>query len=113
MRKLLNISYKTHSLKLIEDWSIQTQIHRRYVKFFNSVVHSTNRVIYMCKLLVVNGSGSSVCKSLNHIRGLYNIKGHREHSIRISSIKDMFDFDEQDKINVEKHQMLIRHEVYF
>ena len=25
-----------------------------------------NPVIYMCKLLVVNGSGSSVCKSLNH-----------------------------------------------
>ena len=100
MRKLLNVSYKTHSLYLpliVEDWSMQTQIHRRYLKFFNSVVHST-RVIHMCKLLVVNGSGSSVCKSLNHIRSLYNINGNREHSIQISSIKDVFDIDEQDKI---------------
>ena len=112
VRKLLNVSYKTHSLYLpliIEDWSIQTQIHRRYVKFFNSVVHSTNRVIHMCKLLVVNGSGSSVCKSLNYryIRSIYNINGHREHSIQISSIKDMFDFDEQDKINVENIKCLL------
>ena len=49
----------------------------------------------------------SVCKSLNHIRGLYNIKGHREHSIQISSIKDMFDFDEKDKINVENIKCLL------
>ena len=92
VRKLLNVSYKTHSLYLpliIEDWSIQTQIHRRFVKFFNSVVHSTNRVIHMCKLLVVNGSG------------------HREHSIQMSSIKDMFDLDEQDKINVENIKCLL------
>ena len=61
----------------------------------------------MCKLLVVNGSGSSVCKSLNHIRSIYNINGHREHSIQISSIKDMFDFDEQDKINVENTKCLL------
>ena len=61
----------------------------------------------MCKLLVVNGSGSSVCKSLNHIRCIYSINGHREHSIHISSIKDMFDFDEQEKINVENIKCLL------
>ena len=61
----------------------------------------------MCKLLVVNGSGSGVFKSLNQIRSLYNIKGHREHSRQISSIKDMFDFDEQDKINVENIKCLL------
>ena len=61
----------------------------------------------MCKLLVVNGSGSSVCKSLSHIKSIYNINVHREHSVQISSIKDMFDFDEQDKINVENIKCLL------
>ena len=62
-------------------------------------MHSTNRIVRMCKLLVVNGNGSSVCKSLSHIRCTYNINGHREHPVQISSIKVMFDFDKQDKIN--------------
>ena len=40
VRKLLNVSYKIHSLHLpliIEDWSIQTQIHRRYVNFLTQL----------------------------------------------------------------------------
>ena len=55
----------------------------------------------------MNGSGSSVCKSLNHVRSIYNINGHREHAIQISSIKDMFDFDEQNKINVKNIKCLL------
>ena len=89
MRKLLNVSNKTHSLYLpliVEDYSIQVQIHRKFVKFFNSLVDSTNSTVRMCKLLIQNGSGSDVCKSLNYIRNQYHIHGEGEMQYKFQQL---------------------------
>ena len=61
----------------------------------------------MCKLLIQNGSGSYVCKSLNYIRNQYHIHGERGNAIQISSISDVCDIVEDDEINVENIKCLL------
>ena len=60
VRKLLNISYKTRSSNLPLLWnifSLQIQLQRRFVNFFNSMIQRLNTVVHCakCLLLIVVG----------------------------------------------------------
>ena len=70
MHKLLTIPSKTHCKLLhliVNDISVKLQIHKRFLKFFHSVISSDNEIIKMCDQLMLTGSRSTVCNTINYI----------------------------------------------
>jgi hypothetical protein len=68
VRKLLNISYTTHSkyLPLIVDViSFEQQLYKRFVKFLSNVSNCKNAIDNLCYDLLLDGSNSVSCKNLN------------------------------------------------
>ena len=70
IRRLLNIPYNTHSdlLHLIcNDLPVDCQLHKRVYKFVVSLSKSENMYNNLSLKLALNGSGSRICNSINHI----------------------------------------------
>ena len=65
IRRLLSVPPTTHSRYLhllVNDISVESQIHLRFVKFFQSVILSSNTIVKVCGELALNGSDSTICK---------------------------------------------------
>ena len=69
IRQLLGLPIKTHRKYLhvlVNDIPIDAKVHKRFLNF-DSVLKSSNPVVKLCGKLVLSGSRSTVCKSLNYI----------------------------------------------
>ena len=76
IRRLLDISPRSHGhlLHLLcGDDPVEVQIHRRFVNFMFSCYHSQNSLIALASKLVISGSRSGACNSLNYVCNMYNI----------------------------------------
>jgi hypothetical protein len=76
VRKVWRLPPRTHNslLSLIcEDEPIDVQLHRRFFKFFRCAMKSCNYNVSICARLVVEGSRSATCNSLNFICRKYNV----------------------------------------
>ena len=76
MRQLLGVPYRTHSKflhRVVNDIPVECQVHKRFLKFFESVLDSCNPVVKFCGQLALSGSNSSVSKNINYIWSIYNI----------------------------------------
>jgi hypothetical protein len=74
IRRLLMISPRSHSNLLhliVNDLPIEIQLHKRFIKFFYSILHSENPCTRICAHLALNNSNSLTGKSLNFICNLY------------------------------------------
>ena len=80
IRYIFSLPYRTHSryLHLIcNDFPIEFQLYKRFVKFFRSLCRSNNFVIVKCCSLVKEGSGSAVSNSLTRVSFLNkNVSRH-------------------------------------
>ena len=77
IRKLLSLPWTTHSVYLpllINDVNVDTQLHKRFLKFIKGIIGHDNSLINLCGKLVINGSDSKACKSLNYICHKYRIR---------------------------------------
>ena len=77
IRRLFNLPQTTHCSLLhilSDDNDIQTQLHKRVLKFVNKLCNSNNKVIQMCSKLAINGSNSDICQSINLICDNYGIR---------------------------------------
>ena len=77
IRRLLNIPYNTHSdlLHLIcTDLPVDCLLHKRVYKFVVSLSKSENMYNNLSLKLALNGSGSRICNSINHICHKYCFK---------------------------------------
>ena len=76
IRRLLDLSPRAHSRLLhllCDDAPVDIQIHRRFVKFFTSCYQSSNKLLALASKLVLNGSRSGTCNSLNYVCYTYNL----------------------------------------
>lgn len=76
LRKLLKLSNRTHSSLLpyiVDDFSIDVQLHCRFLKFFHGLINSSNVCTKVLALHALHGSQSSVCNSLNFVCTLYDV----------------------------------------
>ena len=58
---------------LVNDIPMDAQVHKRFLNFFESLIKSSNPVVKLCGQLVLSGSRTTVCKSLNYIWSKYNV----------------------------------------
>ena len=75
IRRVLGVPFNTHcSLlsMLCEDVSIDSQLHMRFLRFIRQCLFSANQCLYLCGKLVINGSCSKSCNSLNYICKRFN-----------------------------------------
>ena len=99
VRQLLNLSPLAHGAylhKIVNDLSIENQLMKRFLKFFNSIVSSDNPVVRLCGSLVVNGSNSYVCRSLNFTRLKHNINCPKESIVHIPDVLRCMRIKEND-----------------
>ena len=75
LKRLLDISVKTHSKYLyavVNDIPVEIQLHRRFVKFIRDCSYG-NSCTQLCVQLILYGSRSNACSSINHISHLYGL----------------------------------------
>ena len=75
VRKLINVSARTHSNLLyliVEDINIECQIHKRMIRFIESILTSQNPLLSRCGRLIKEGSRSNVSTNLFYIVARYN-----------------------------------------
>ena len=88
---LFFIPYNKHCdlVHLIEqDSSVRVKFHKRHLKFFNSVCKSNNCLVSMMSRIVINDSGSAVCRSVNFLRSKYDIFNYDISLSLLSKLKD-------------------------
>ena len=71
------LPYKTHSRYLphiVNDLPIEVQLHKRLLKFIATGLNSKNYALHLCSKLVIQGSNSTVCRSINDIWCKYNVR---------------------------------------
>jgi hypothetical protein len=76
IRKLLNISDRTHSRYLAyicNDIPIEIQLYKRVVVFIRNLIKSDNKIVRTCISAAISGSQSVMCKNINHISNLLSI----------------------------------------
>ena len=76
IRRLLQISNLTHNNLLnvlCDDLPVDTQLHKRFLRFAHGIFCSSNSCVNICGRVSINGSGSDFCKSLNFISYKYKI----------------------------------------
>ena len=64
-------SYKLH--QIVNDCPVEIQLHKRFLKFFRSIITSDNELVNLCGKLVLKGSGSAICDNVNYIWYKYGI----------------------------------------
>ena len=120
-RQLLNLSPRAHGVylhRIVNDLSIEDQLSKRFFKFFNGILSSNNPVVRLCGSLVVKGSNSYTCKSLNFVRVKYNVNCSKESQVyildilRFMRLKDEQDSDVTDELNISNIIDLLHIRVY-
>ena len=92
---IFSIPYNTHCnlVHLIaQDSSVRVELHKRYFKFFNNASKSNNTLVSMMSRLVINGSGSAACRSVNFICSTYDLN---KYDISLSLLSKLKDNDEE------------------
>ena len=95
VRNIFSIPYNTHCnlVHLIaQDSSVRVKLHKRYLKFFNNASKSNNTLVSMMSRLVINGSGSAACRSVNFICSTYDLN---KYDISLSLLSKLKDNDEE------------------
>ena len=95
VRNIFSIPYNTHCnlVHLIaQDSSVRVKLHKRYFKFFNNASKSNNTLVSMMSRLVINGSGSAACRSVNFICSTYDLN---KYDISLSLLSKLKDNDEE------------------
>ena len=59
---------------IVNDIPVECQLHRRVIKFVNSLFDSENSVIKCCTKLVLNGSRSIVSRNINYVLSKYQLR---------------------------------------
>jgi hypothetical protein len=97
IRRVWSLPHRTHNVLLnliCSDFSVDTQLHKRFMKFFNHVINSENNCIRICGRLAMHGSRSNVCNSLNYICSKYNLDKYKVTGLNCNVIlnkMNMFD----------------------
>ena len=77
LRKLYNVPQITHNNYLhllVEDISVDVQIHIAFIKFLKkSVISSENNIVKLCGKLALKGSGSTIFKNINYTWYKYSL----------------------------------------
>ena len=69
--------------------SVRVKLHKKYLKFFNSVCNSSNTLVSMMSRIVINGSGSEACRSVNSQCCIYDLIVKYDISLfLLSNLKD-------------------------
>ena len=79
VRRVINVPYTTHCVLLpllCDDIGFEAQIHKRFLSFFEKAVNSSNHCVRLCANLVLNGSRSAACRSLNYVCEKYGVRKH-------------------------------------
>ena len=90
LRQLLKITHIAHGEYLpfiVEYITIEGQLVKRFIKFYNSVINSDNKILQFCGQLVTNGSNCAVCKSVMYVKSKYNLKYKCDNTL---SIKELY-----------------------
>ena len=77
---------------IVQDSSVRVKLHKRYLKFFNSACKSNNTVVSMMSRIVINGSGSAACGSVNFLCSIYHLS---KYDISLSLLSILKDNDEE------------------
>ena len=97
IRQLLGVPYRTHSKflhRVVNDIPIESQVHKRFLKFFESILNSCNPIVKFCGQLALSGSSSIVCKNVNYIWSKYNVclpKSEKESYRTVSTLSHTFE----------------------
>ena len=96
IRKIMNLPRNTHCNLLngiCNDIPVKDQLLRRSLKFILSILESSNRLVYMCGQLAIQGSNSNVsnnitllCNTLSIPR--HNIKEKRNYNVKTKPLTD-------------------------
>ena len=73
---MLRIPQRTHNILLnfiCDDFPLETQLHKRFIKFAYNIVHSPNICVHICGKLALFGSMSDLCDSINYVFNRYEI----------------------------------------
>ena len=83
VRKLVKVNAHSNQLySVVEDLNIKGQIHRRIVKFLNSILTSQTTILSRCGNLIKEGSRSSVCQSIRSILSKYYVHWNLLYDIK-------------------------------
>lgn len=85
LRRIFNLPSRTHCSLLsfiAQDIPVDIQLHRRLLNFFFQFCNSHNRLVNLCSQLVMNGSRSHLCNSLNLIKWKYFISNSALNAAR-------------------------------
>ena len=104
VRMLVDLPPRTHSIyisHILDDLPIETQLHKRFLKFLNSVLLNDNALLVLCGKLSINGSKSNVCNSFNFICHKYNIKNKMSMFSNFGLMSEVSNqLSEPDQINI-------------
>ena len=95
VRNIFSIPYNTHCTLvhlIAQDSSVRVKLHKRYLKFFNSASKSNNTLVSMMSRIIINGSGSTACTSVNFICSIYDLS---KYDISLSLLSKLKDNDEE------------------
>ena len=116
MRKLLNLPRMTHGKylpEIVNDIPVGCQLHRRVIKFVNSLFDSENPVIKCCTKLALNGSRSIVSRNLNYVLSKYQLRKDEIEPVPIgvfmSKVREIVieKLNTDDQMNIENIKCLI------
>ena len=116
MRKLLNLPRMTHGKylpEIVNDIPVECQLHRRVIKFVNSLFDSEKSVIKCCTKLVLNGTRSIVGRNINYVLSKYQLRKDKIEPVPIgvfmSKVREIVieKLNTDDQINIESIKCLI------
>ena len=96
IRRILKIPNITHCNLvhlLCESSPLDTILHGRFLKFFKEACQSRNQLVCLAAQLVLNGSMSGICDSLNFICKMYDIDKSCIRFAKSTSIKHVNEID--------------------
>jgi hypothetical protein len=94
VRRVLGVPPTTHCALLpvlCNDVSLDKQLHKIFLRFFDNGVNSSNDCVSLCANLVLRGSRSATCRSLNYICESYGIRQHNIVRLGRSAYLPSFD----------------------
>jgi hypothetical protein len=81
VRRVWSLPPRTHChlLPMIcNDISIESQMHKRFLKFVSNIISSNNNCLRIMGQMVLDGSGSATCNSVNYICHIYKLNKYRD-----------------------------------
>ena len=88
---------------------IESQTHKRYIKFVREIVRSENDAVYLCGKLIMNGSQSEISKSIIFLMSLYTISENElcSEDVIYKKITNFPELCDNDIINMENIRSLL------